>query len=67
MVDRATAVSEALASVRLEGLQPSREMELLMGAWAAGEVSDEQFDAATERLASGDRSGLTELLAARAA
>lgn len=51
-MERERAVAVALASVRLEGLDPS-DIEPLAHAWALGLVTDAQLDVAADRLAAG--------------
>ena len=53
MTDRVTAVEQALASTRLEGLDPS-EIEPVLWAWARGELTDAQLQEAKLRAAAGE-------------
>lgn len=48
-VARAQAAADAIASVRVEGLDPA-EAEVLLSAWSRGEISDEQLEEARLRL-----------------
>jgi hypothetical protein len=45
---RASEIEEALASVRLEGLEPSPEGLAIFQRYVDGELSSDQFDAACE-------------------
>lgn len=54
------AAENALASVRVEGLDPGVAEELL-DRWASREISDAQLDEAARRIAAGEP--LAELLA----
>ncbi|MCK9250820.1 MAG: hypothetical protein M0P31_17815 [Solirubrobacteraceae bacterium] len=54
MVDRRAAAANALASVRVEGLEPGADVEALMLARAAGEVSQRQWDAAKRAVLRGE-------------
>ena len=46
--DRRTAVSSALASFRMEGLEPDADTAAILAQYAAGSVSLEQFGSAVE-------------------
>jgi hypothetical protein len=48
-VSRADAAADAIASVRVEGLDPARA-EPLLSAWARGELTDEQLNELSLRL-----------------
>lgn len=63
MVSRATAVRVGVGSSRLEGMEPTPDMQRLLDAWAAGDVSDEQLKQVIEQMvAMGDASAaITEL------
>ncbi|MFP5305316.1 MAG: antitoxin VbhA family protein [Gammaproteobacteria bacterium] len=50
MSTRRQIAANALASVRLEGLEPSPEILELGDAWAHGQASDEELLAAEQRL-----------------
>jgi hypothetical protein len=50
MRTRAQTAANALASVRLEGLEPSPGVLQLGDAWAAGHAGDEDLAAAEQRL-----------------
>jgi hypothetical protein len=60
MTTRIQAAENALASVRVEGLDPGVAEELL-DRWACGEISDAQLDEAARRIGAGEP--LAELLA----
>jgi hypothetical protein len=60
MTTRIQAAENALASVRVEGLDPGVAEELL-DRWACGEISDAQLDEAARRIGAGEP--LTGLLA----
>jgi hypothetical protein len=51
-IERDEAAAIALASVRLEGLDPGRA-EPLLQRWARGELTDEQLAEAERRLIAG--------------
>jgi hypothetical protein len=53
MTDRYQEVLSVLGSVRLEGAQPSPEVVALGEAWARGELTADDLDAAAQRLAAG--------------
>jgi len=53
MITRSEAVQEALASVRLEGLEPG-DAEAVLKHWAAGELTDEQLEQATQHFIAGE-------------
>jgi len=59
MTTRIQAAENALASVRVEGLDPS-VAEPLLDRWARGELTDEQLDEGARRIAAGEP--LTDLL-----
>jgi PHD/YefM family antitoxin component YafN of YafNO toxin-antitoxin module len=48
--ERASAVNEAAASLRAEGLSPSAEATAITERWARGEISTAQMRAAVRRL-----------------
>ena len=56
MIDRERAMEQALASTRLEGLDPGRA-ETVLRAWARGELTDARLEEAKHRLAAGDSLG----------
>lgn len=56
MIDRDSAVEQALASTRLEGLDPGRA-EPVLRAWARGELTDAQLEEAKCRVAAGEPLG----------
>lgn len=60
MTSRLQAAENALASVRVEGLDPGVAKGLL-DRWGRGELSDEQLDEAARRIGTGEP--LAELLA----
>ena len=49
MKERALEVENALASVRMEGLEPSDEAKSLFQRYVDGEVTAEEFDRSFER------------------
>ena len=53
VTDRYQEVLSVLGSVRLEGAQPSPEVVALGEAWARGEVTADDLDAAARRIAAG--------------
>ena len=53
MTDRAQAAEQALASARLEGLDPT-PVEPVLRAWAQGELTDAQLQEAERRAAAGE-------------
>ena len=66
-VTRAQAAAGAIASARAEGLEPI-DAEVLLAAWAEGDLSDSQLEEARLRLLNEPSLTATELLArARAA
>lgn len=66
-VTRAQATTDAVASVRAEGLDPA-EAEVLLAAWTRGDISDEQLEKARLRLLKEPSLTAAELLSrARAA
>lgn len=66
-VTRAQAAADAIASARAEGLEPI-DAEVLLAAWAEGDLSDSQLEEARLRLLNEPSLTATELLArARAA
>ena len=66
-VTRAQAAADAVASVRAEGLDPA-EAEVLLAAWARGDLSDEQLEEARLMLLTEPSVTASELLSrARAA
>lgn len=57
MVDRSQIVANSAASLRLEGLGSSTEVDELLEAWARGEVSDEGLSEAERRILAGEPLG----------
>ncbi|HTZ86122.1 MAG TPA: antitoxin VbhA family protein [Solirubrobacteraceae bacterium] len=53
MTTRTQAAENALASVRVEGLDPG-VAEALLRRWARGELSDAQLDDAARRISTGE-------------
>jgi len=53
VTDRFQEVLSILGSVRLEGAQPSPEVVALGEAWARGELTADELDAAARRIAAG--------------
>ena len=53
MTTRVQATENALASVRVEGLDPG-VAEALLGRWARGELSDAQLNDAARQISSGE-------------
>lgn len=51
-VERERAAAEALASVRLEGLDPTA-VEPVLAAWSAGEITTDQMIEQAQALAAG--------------
>lgn len=49
-MERAREVENALASVRLEGLEPSDEAKLLFQRYVDGDMSSDELDAAFDAL-----------------
>jgi hypothetical protein len=47
-LQRAHEVTNALASVRLEGLEPSNEVKLLFQRYVDGELTSDELDSACE-------------------
>jgi hypothetical protein len=52
LTDRMLAVSSALASVRVEGLEPEPAVVALLKRYGRGELTDEELDDASRKLAS---------------
>jgi hypothetical protein len=52
MVDRSQIVADVAGSLHLEGLEPSPEALALLDAWARGDASDADLEAAEQRLLS---------------
>ncbi len=50
--DRKALADSALASLRLEGLEPSAEVQELVGRFVSGEITVGELDRAIERLLS---------------
>jgi len=50
VTDRAHAVAESAATLRLEGLDAGPEVERLLQRWAAGKLSDEDLREAERRV-----------------
>jgi hypothetical protein len=61
-VTRTQAAADAIASVRAEGLDPSRA-EMLLAAWARGELTDRELEEARIRLLSDHSLTVEEVLA----
>jgi broad specificity phosphatase PhoE len=61
-VTRAQAAADAIASVRAEGLDPARA-EMLLAAWARGELTDRELEEVRIRLLSDHSLTVEEVLA----
>ncbi len=55
-VERERAAAEAVASVRLEGLDPAA-VQPVLSAWAKGEISTDQMIQRAQALAAGEQPG----------
>jgi hypothetical protein len=60
-VTRAQAAADAIASARAEGLEPI-DAEVLLAAWAKGDLTDSQLEEARLRLLNEPSLTATELL-----